>query len=91
VLSSSLRKSKVGVMYEVGSRNVILCERVEELEVENNQKECILTSKLLRRFSGESYNSYALTSVTSSLRNSPIVDVLEGSIMQKMETINHNP
>jgi hypothetical protein len=53
---SSVSKSKVGVMYEVGSRNVILCERVEELEVENNPKECI-------------------------------VDVLEGSIMQKMKAI----
>ena len=31
----------------------------------------ILTSKLLRRFSGESSNSYACTSVMSSLRNSP--------------------
>ena len=83
MLSSSLRKSKVGVMYEVGSRNVILCERVEEIEVENIPKECILTSKLLRRFSGESSNSYA----RYSLRNSPNVEVLEGSIMQKMKAI----
>ena len=52
----SLRKSKVGVMYEVGSRNVILCERVEEKEVKNHPEKCN-------------------------------VEILEGSIMQKMKAI----